>query len=138
MRGLISHWQTSSDNIFTADQVLCWVDLREDYEGSKRRGGVKYSKLYLNLSFWSGSEISHFQFQGVAESVAFPSDAAGQNRDLEPVTGWWALELHSLSIYYVSGIVPGPRSITGKKTDVISAYLPQDYGFVGNRNIQRT
>ena len=34
-------------------------------------------------------------------------------------------------------IVPGPRSIIGNKTDVIPAYLPQDYGLVGNRNIQR-
>lgn len=45
--------------------------------------------------------------------------------------------LHSLSTYCLPGLVLGSRYTIVKKTDVISAYIPQDYSLVRNRSTQK-
>lgn len=61
----------------------------QDHRGSKLKGGEVQS-LYLNIFFWSESEMSHFLLLWCCWVSGIPSDPAGQNRDPEHMTGWWS------------------------------------------------
>ena len=96
---------------------------------SANQGGIKHNKLYFSHQ---GLQHLTSYFLGVVRSVAL-SQILQVRLDSEHKTGWWALVLHSLSTYYLPGVVLGSRYRVVMKICDTSIHS-QDYSPVRKRN----